>query len=295
MGTLVGRHYQTAMMLKLADHTYVECGTGGKAWGCWGGKTNGQVLRSGQGSTMQADAIAGPDERGGITCYLINGVCHQAANRILYPASLTVRGARGYWLSTSLFGVYGRASALFGLCKAPFDQHTGVTGDLQECLEGVRRTAAHSNEDPGEQAFLAEAVSIVERQETALASEEVTGERLALLQVEMFAAQVQHRLGPSYLESKSMPALMSLRRNVEDRQTRIDQEWADGSIEIETFVSLKNALAVDFQLELAGILDDAEYERLLDLSKADIVVLGDPEIARTAYDNNPPRKPGPRR
>src|SRR5262249_46453945 len=72
-------------------------------------------------------------ERGGITCYLINGVCHQAANRILLPAGITVRGARGYEVSEALFGTYGRPGGVFGLCKAPFDQHAGTTGDLPAC------------------------------------------------------------------------------------------------------------------------------------------------------------------
>ena len=96
MGQLIAWHYRTTSFAKLADHTYVTCGNLGKAWGCWGGKTGGTVLRQGSGSTAQANTIANPDEKAGIKCYLINGVCHQAANRILYPAGITVRQARGY-------------------------------------------------------------------------------------------------------------------------------------------------------------------------------------------------------
>ena len=108
MGILIAKHYPTKMVLKLADHTYVECGTGGKAWGCWGGKSGGTVLRKAPGSTKRADKIAQPDEKAGIKCYLINGVCHQAANRILLPAGITVRGARGYSVSEAIYGPYGR-------------------------------------------------------------------------------------------------------------------------------------------------------------------------------------------
>jgi hypothetical protein len=53
MGTLVAMHYPTVLGLRAADHTYVMCGTGGKAWSCWGGKTGGSILRSGSGSTNQ--------------------------------------------------------------------------------------------------------------------------------------------------------------------------------------------------------------------------------------------------
>lgn len=95
MGTLMVMTYPTNLLAKAADHTYVQCGTGNKAWGCWGGNE----LRRGTGSTNRADKIAQPDEKAGIKCYLINGVCHQAANRILISAGITVRGARGYNVS----------------------------------------------------------------------------------------------------------------------------------------------------------------------------------------------------
>jgi hypothetical protein len=153
MGTLVVMHYPTSLFANLADHTYVKCGTGGKAWSCWGGKTGGDELRRANGSTKQADAIAGSDERAGITCYLINGVCHQAANRILFAAGITVKGARGYDVSEALFGTYGRPRGPFGLCRAPFNQHTDVTGDLPQCVDASatlasktsrKRTAARS-------------------------------------------------------------------------------------------------------------------------------------------------------
>ena len=133
MGVLVVKRYPVQGLADVADHTYVECGTGAQGWSCWGGKTGGTELRRGDGSTLRADQIAGANERGGITCYLINGVCHQAANRILLPASITVRGARGDQVSEALFGTYGRPSGVLGLCRAPFDQHTGTTGDLS-CL-----------------------------------------------------------------------------------------------------------------------------------------------------------------
>ena len=74
MGQLIAWHYRTTLFAKLADHTYVTCGDRGKAWSCWGGKQGGTILRQGTGSTEQANAIAGTNERAGITCYLIN-VC----------------------------------------------------------------------------------------------------------------------------------------------------------------------------------------------------------------------------
>ena len=133
MGTLIAMAYPTPLFANQADHTYVKCGTGKKAWSCWGGKSGGKVLRRSTGSTQRADKIAQPDEKAGIKCYLINGVCHQAANRILLPSRITVRGARGYSISEALFGTYGRVG--HWPCKSPFNQYKNVTGDLPQCVE----------------------------------------------------------------------------------------------------------------------------------------------------------------
>src|SRR5512134_1966613 len=156
MGTLVAKRYSTPLFADLADHTYVECGTGGKGWSCWGGKQGGTRLHSGAGSTKRADEIAQPDERAGITCYLINGVCHQAANRILLPAGITVQGARGYGVSEALFGTYGRPRGILGVCQAPFDQRPDVTDDLSECTEmqPSRRKQTRRETNRDERAFV---------------------------------------------------------------------------------------------------------------------------------------------
>jgi hypothetical protein len=55
MGELIGMRYPTELFANLADHTYVTCGTGGKSWSCWGGKTGGTELRRGAGSTLRID------------------------------------------------------------------------------------------------------------------------------------------------------------------------------------------------------------------------------------------------
>ena len=94
MGVLIAKRYPAKLFANLADHTYVECGTGGR-WSCWGGKTGGTELRRATGSTQRADDIAGKNEKAGISCYLINGVCHQAANRIFLSGQHhSARGSR---------------------------------------------------------------------------------------------------------------------------------------------------------------------------------------------------------
>jgi hypothetical protein len=46
--------------------------------------------------------------RGTIRVYGIHGVCHQLSNQILYPAKETVHLARGYSVSSALYGTFGR-------------------------------------------------------------------------------------------------------------------------------------------------------------------------------------------
>jgi len=74
-------------------------------------------------------------------------VCHQAANRILLPAWILVSGARGYSISQTLFGTYGRVGVW--PCSSPFRQYSGVSGDLPACVPkaAARRSAGLAREE----------------------------------------------------------------------------------------------------------------------------------------------------
>jgi hypothetical protein len=102
---LLTGHAIAAQVVSQWDHTYVRSGT--RAWGCFGRSTGGDLLVRGRGSLTRADCLAGADGKAGIV-YGSTGVCHQAANRILYPAQVTVCRARGFRASAFLYGVYGR-------------------------------------------------------------------------------------------------------------------------------------------------------------------------------------------
>lgn len=71
-----------------------------------------QPLVRGLSSGAEA-CLVGPNNKkasGTIHTYGIDGVCHQVANQVLYAAvsPLTVHLARGYTLSSALYGTYGR-------------------------------------------------------------------------------------------------------------------------------------------------------------------------------------------
>ena len=295
MGRLIAKHYPTVIALGYADHTYVSCcDDDTKAWSCWGGKTGGNVLRHGQGSTLRANAIAEPDEKAGITCYAINGVCHQAANRILLPAAITVSGAAGYRLSEAMYGTYGRPRGLLGLCKAPFDQHPGIQGEDPECTactapepQGAHHTEQQNNQDPEEQQYLASVISLYDEaivtfgRNNSLLKEDDT-EAVIGFQMSLFRLMLEYYLGHDTDDAKNN-RLLGSRFDTERNRLDIENVFLNNDMQGDEFVDLINDEISQFQNRAANILTADDYMTLFDLPRDKIVILVDPEIAATAY------------
>ncbi|HTT12127.1 MAG TPA: hypothetical protein VMG60_14645 [Burkholderiaceae bacterium] len=273
MGTLVARKYPTKLFLKAADHTYVECGSGAKAWSCWGGKTGGTAFNSGTGSTVRADAIAEPDERAGITCYLVSGVCHQAANRILLPAGILVSAARGYSLSVAIFGIYGRVGS--GPCHAPFNQHPGLTGDLPVCIgtpAGGTLSRAKTAIPPRQSAHLRSIRSSYSR----LGSEAATPLDAMMINVRMFEREVDFRF-KRQLPKKAMRGLREAKVKVELEHHHLGESFQRKSLGPIEFVVAFNAMTDRFQADAANALSAAQYKTLFQMGRDDRLVLADPD------------------
>lgn len=141
-----------------ADHTYV-LSSDGYVWPCWGRSSGGRRISSGQGSSAQANCLSQSDSHAGIV-YGVTGVCHQTANRVLWPARTTVSKASGYWASTLLYGVYGTMGpvqlAEWEIRKA---RCASVSGDRMLALPLTSRVKAASEkvvspQAPEERAFL---------------------------------------------------------------------------------------------------------------------------------------------
>lgn len=284
MGTLVGMHYPTKLAFGAADHTYVMCGTGGKAWGCWGGKTGGTVLVNGSGSTSQADAIAEPNERAGVTCYLINGVCHQAANRILFPAGLLVSSARGYGLSSALFGTYGRPRGPFGTCSAPFNKHTSITGDLPACVPPAPAVTSAQKEtrSPQEIEYFNRVSKAYEevgqfRLERDLRDED----SLVNFMLQLFDYQIEFKLDKGLGDRQGR--LRDFRAQTERSRITTENQFAQRDLSVMEFVVRSNLETIMFQKQVAGLLNPQEYEALFDVKHGQFIVLADPEIVPRAY------------
>lgn len=289
MGTLVVRHYPTKLFLKAADHTYVECGTGARGWKCWGGKTGGKFLRSANGSTRRADAVAQPDEKAGITCYLVNGVCHQAANRILDQSSITVDGARGYSLSVSLFGVFGRKRGFIGLCKAPFDEFSGITGDLGPCIGNTVQPTAkdvRASFNPGlrdyeDVQYMSEVRELYYRMNVESLEDM---DRLYEIQMKHFELFVDHKLGHRQYEVNNYrySQLMEVRGKFEIGRLEAERTFSETRNGL-AFVRKFNDLTLKFQDDVAHVLDGEAYFNLLNLPPDEPIYLSDPDIVREVY------------
>jgi hypothetical protein len=291
MGVLTVMRHRTALFGGLADHTYVRCGSGGAAWGCWGGAAGGTRLREADGSTARADRIAGHDGRAGIACYLVIGVCHQAANRILLPAGITVRGALGYDVSEALFGAYGRPRGPLGLCAAPFDQHPGIVGDLPACVPvtpkrrrqpRARIGARARREQAQERRYLDGVLAIYGKaraarpRRRAAAPVDVEG-----LQTALFMHKVDYQLA-SRPGRRLARTLEDLRRSTERARMTLEEWLLRREMPLEDFVEAFNRETVLFQELAAGVMPAPAYRRLFGAPPGRVFVLADPRIARRA-------------
>lgn len=294
MGTLVVMCYPTKPFANLADHTYIKSGTGRKAWGCWGGKSGGTELRGGTGSTKRAEALAEPNERAGIKCYLINGVCHQSANRILFPAGITVRGARGYDVSEALFGTYGRPRGPIGTCLSPFHKHADVTGDLLECVEtrmtrqqvARRLPALSTDQRKQERKYIKGVLAIYGRDERKLWSPRgLRGPDLADFHLKLFMYKAQYSLGSKVNKSLSAK-LKDIRMSAEWSRMKIEDLFTNKEMKASELVDALNKETILFQEAAANLLKAGQYKLLFGLKPGDTVILADPRIVKEVYGDN---------
>lgn len=293
MGVLVAKKYPTKLFLRAADHTYVECSTGGKAWSCWGGKTGGAAFNSGRGSTKRADLIAEPNERAGITCYLVNGVCHQAANRILVPAGILVSAARGYGLSRAVFGTYGRAGVW--PCSAPFNPHAGVVGDLPACAVAAGPTAAKAALKALPKLALSPADSAQTRSIKSLYNrfdpKAATAMEAIEFNIQLFERDLAYRFQGA-LNKTAAQGLRLAKTAVETGHHQLNADWVGQQMSPVEFVKNFNRLTDRFQDDCANALEKKkpQYRRLLELEPDERLVLADPDALDSAFGKGTARR-----
>ena len=288
MGTLVIMHYPAFYNHSRVDHTYVVCGTKKKAWSCWGGKAGGKALRMGTGSTARADAIAQPNERAGIKCYAVTGVCHQAANRVAFPAGIIALGARGYGLSESIFGTYGRPSGPLGTCRSPFDQHDDVTGDTVECAEPeeepqVQQPSAipgQTGSSQSERDYIDSVLRIYDMSRVNL-DVRLSDDDREEFDVQLFLNKVRYNLAG---KAGSLGLLEEIYRGFDKPRIEYENMFARNEITASAFAVELNRQTLAFQEKMAGAVAPEQYEALFNLKPGEFEVLVDPDFVEQVYE-----------
>lgn len=271
MGILIAKAYPTNYFLRAADHTYVTCGTGMKSWGCWGGKKGGKIINQGVGSTKRADAIAQPNEKAGIKRYLIDGVCHQAANRILIPAKILVSDARGYKLSTAVFGTYGRGD---------FDTFENIFGDLDECMSGLEISKIETplEQDVLDREIITANFRIYQKYKNinyleSLSFEEIS-KKFIDINMEIFSEEIKI-LSHNNIQNRKLMDLAKAKQKLELKLFKENFSLLESN-DISHIKEIDRAIQ-QFQEDVGDILNDSEYEQILGLKRDERITLINPE------------------
>lgn len=282
MGTLIAKAYPTKLFLKAADHTYVECGTGAKGWACWGGKAHGVQICSGAGSTQRADLVAEPNERAQVAVYLVNGVCHQAANRILTQTKVQVSTARGYWVSQSIFGTYGKPSL--------YNRYLTTSGDVAVCVTAAAQSTSASaplamqmtkKELVNERSLRREHERLAKLAQDPSASSTVFDFMKA--NVQAFERGIISRLKGVALSPTALRGLRQAKEEVEIEHYRLNQLFLRRDLAADKFVLAFNAMTYKFQDQSADALNAEAYQIAFQLAPDERLVLADPDAIDVAY------------
>jgi hypothetical protein len=200
------------------DHTYVVSSCRLR-WACWGRSNGGASVCAGIGSSIIADCLSQVNSQAGIR-YGVTGVCHQTANRILFPASVTVWRARGYPRSVFLWGAMGR-----GPWPERVNRYSSPGGSASPSPHGASGGSGSQANPPKSQHDR----SIAGIQEAGIDDEKV---RLAEL-----SALVELGLGRP-LDRERFNALAAIQRDLRKSQEALADDLEKGKITPEAYLGM---------------------------------------------------------
>jgi hypothetical protein len=268
MSTLTGYAISTGILS--TDHTYVK--SDHFTWPCWGRSEGGKSICQGNGDESIANCLSQENSHAGIV-YGVTGVCHQTANRILYPANVTVSKAGGYSASTMVYGTYGT----FGWenrkaeCSVRFEASSaaGIKSNLEYTPEHmyIQKVVDLYSEDKHLQTEL-DYINSMENANNLIKKElEYTLEFL---------------LG-SKLDSQSFNQIQKQQADLLKEKDKKINELYNSDISTEKYVKEINDLFGDALLNLQKNLGEELFEKIFDLpSNMGTFVLIDPEIAKNS-------------
>jgi len=284
MGILIGHAIPT--LAGMADHTYVTC-SGGYAWPCWGRSAGGYALSSGRGSTERAHCLSKSDSHAGLI-YGITGVCHQTANRILWPAQVTVRHSKGYWASHLIYGTYG--TSIRGWLNR-LNSCSSASGEIPECVPTVdlhgHEDADNDNEPPADEldkAYLDDLRALYEDGDVIPEPDISRGIQLA--EPGFMAKEVE--LAVKYLLGRdtaatTASALQEVQMTAVKEVQEIGQAVADGQMKGREMAYQVNTVSQNALNSCTDILGAEDYVIYMGLEPREELGLVDPVIAERIH------------
>lgn len=264
-----------------ADHTYVTSSDGGK-WGCWGRSSGGRKISSGTGSSKRANCLSQSSSHAGII-YGVTGVCHQTANRILYPARVVVSRASGYWASVTMYGTYGTHSIVSlaeweirkTRCNKVSDDF-GIKALAAAPKAGIKAINEPTAES-GMKAYLDKVDSIYAKQ-----TSEMKMSAVPMAQKTDFLAQelellFDYRLGAAK-DSKKITTLQKLQSSILHEKEGFDEALIGRDISVEEYAQKVNGLMAKFMKESGAQLGREAHTKVFGMTPDTVFKIVDPKI-----------------
>ncbi len=243
-----------------ADHTYVTSGDG-RTWPCWGRNKGGNVVCHGTGSADAADCLSQEKSHAGLL-YGITGVCHQTANRILYPAKCLVSAARGYWASSAIYGTYG------------LDQE-GWQQRQMNCRANLSGGVNLDDAPGGPKSYREEILELHAKSAGTL--ENIYSDVVPkILQHEM-RLLLKHRLGRKY-PGRKINAVYKRHHSLHSRKKNLEAEYGRNKMSGREFAKRANAIFTDEFKKIGAVIKKDDYKKLFYSELGARVDIVDPKI-----------------
>ncbi|MFO1431151.1 MAG: hypothetical protein U1F76_13595 [Candidatus Competibacteraceae bacterium] len=256
-----------------ADHTYVRSDDG-YVWGCWDGSDGGQPICLGEGSSAQADCISQPNSHAGLI-YGVTGVCHQTANRILYPARVTVSQAEGYGASCIAYGTFGKDAYVFFAGRLPQCQVMRSDRAVQpsESVSDLEKKVI--KQDEKEAAYVRKVLALYEPGVLGKATLTEAIPHLLNRELELTA---EYKFDGN-LPGNKVNSMQSAQRDFLKEKEQINQALYAHQVSHEQFVEKVNGLVREFLRQCEQILTKEEFKVMFNMEVGTRFNLVDPEIA----------------
>jgi hypothetical protein len=264
-----------------ADHTYVTSSDGG-VWGCWGRSSGGRTICSGTGSSRRANCLSQSSSHAGII-YGVTGVCHQTANRVLYPARVVVSSASGYWASVTMYGTYGTQTVPslieWEARKARCNQVSGDLGlrALAVAPEARAKAIKEPAPEPVMRAYLDKVDAIYVKHAGEMRMSALPGAKKIDFLARELELMADYRVGAA-MDSKKITALQKLQGSILHEKEGLDEALIGKDISAGEYAQKVNGLMAKFMKESGAQLGTETHTKMFGMPPDAVFQIVDAKI-----------------